>query len=218
MKIGLVIPAAGSSSRFGNAVNKVLDVQIADQPMLVHTLMQFCGIPVIKEVVVVGAKKDLSFLNELLSDVTLDFPYRVVAGGKSRAESVYLGVQKLDRDTDYVLIHDAARPYVNRYLIFSLLKSIGVPAIVPGLPMVDTVKRVSNGQVVETLPRDQLVSVQTPQLFSYTALQEAYHLVGDDLGPDFTDEALLMERAGFPVKVITGDILNLKVTYPQDVN
>jgi 2-C-methyl-D-erythritol 4-phosphate cytidylyltransferase len=218
MKIGLVIPAAGSSSRFGGNVNKVLDVQIAEQPMLVHTLVQFCGIPVIKEVVVVGANKDLGYLNEILSTYTLDFSYRVVAGGDTRAESVFLGVQKLDRETDYVLVHDAARPYVNRHLIFSLLKCVGDPAVVPGLPVVDTIKRVVSGQVVETLPRDQLMAVQTPQLFSYSALQEAYQLVGKDLGPEFTDEALLMERAGFPVRVIRGDVLNLKVTYPQDVN
>ncbi|HLF92976.1 MAG TPA: 2-C-methyl-D-erythritol 4-phosphate cytidylyltransferase, partial [Planctomycetota bacterium] len=121
----------------------------------------------------------------------------------------------LDQGTEVVLVHDAARPLVSAALVERLLAAAAVhPAVVPAVPVSDTVKRVRGGLVVETLDRASLVLVQTPQAFRVDLLRRA--LQGDDA--DATDDAALVERLAEPVRTVAGDPLNLKVTTLRELD
>ena len=214
-KIGLLITAAGRGVRFGGPESKSFGVKIGGRPMVLHTLCQFSGLDRITEAIVTVLPEDVARLKTLLAYETLSFDCDVVTGGETRAASVYNGL-KLFGNVDAVLIHDAARPYVSRELISRVLKHVGESAVVPGIAVVDTIKRVEKGRVVETLPRESMVSVQTPQLFSYSELMSAYEQISVS-DPRLTDEAMLMELAGFPVRVVAGETGNFKITYALDV-
>jgi len=137
-----------------------------------------------------------------------------VAGGESRADSVRLGVAEVDREAAAVLVHDAARPLLPDGLVEQLLQPLGEgwDGAVPGLPLADTVKRVRDGAVEETLARAELVAVQTPQAFVASVLREA--TAG---AAQATDCSTLVEARGGRVKVVPGDPRLLKVTTPDDL-
>lgn len=140
----------------------------------------------------------------------------IVEGGADRVASAAAGLAALDDSVRTVLIHDAARPFVGPELIerVGACLATGAQAVVPGIPVSDTVKRVSaGGEVVETLPRQDLVAVQTPQGFTIAALREAHS--GSPSAPA-TDDAALAEAAGIGVSVVEGDPLNFKVTSEHD--
>jgi 2-C-methyl-D-erythritol 4-phosphate cytidylyltransferase len=138
-----------------------------------------------------------------------------VPGGETRAESVRIGVGEVADDAAVILVHDAARPLVSDEVIERLLVALneGWDGAVPGLPVADTVKRVEDGAVVETLPRAELVTVQTPQAFVASALREA---LGGDVAAA-SDCASLVEARGGRVKVVEGDRRLLKVTTAEDL-
>jgi 2-C-methyl-D-erythritol 4-phosphate cytidylyltransferase len=138
-----------------------------------------------------------------------------VPGGETRAESVRIGVGEVADDAAVILVHDAARPLVSDEVIERLLVALneGWDGAVPGLPVADTVKRVEDGAVVETLPRAELVTVQTPQAFVASALREA---LGGDVAAA-SDCASLVEARSGRVKVVEGDRRLLKVTTAEDL-
>jgi 2-C-methyl-D-erythritol 4-phosphate cytidylyltransferase len=138
-----------------------------------------------------------------------------VAGGETRGESVRIGVGEVADDAAVILVHDAARPLLQDDVVERLLAALneGWDGAVPGLPVVDTVKRVRDGAVAETLPRAELVTVQTPQAFVATVLREA--VAGDVAGA--SDCASLVEARGGRVKVVEGDPRLLKVTTAEDL-
>jgi 2-C-methyl-D-erythritol 4-phosphate cytidylyltransferase len=141
----------------------------------------------------------------------------VVAGGATRQESVRRGLGVLPEAFDVVICHDVARPVASRALFEAVLDGLaGVDGVVPSVPLVDTVKRVDDGIVSETLHRDGLVVVQTPQAFRRAALVEAHRAAEAD-GFAGTDDAALLERAGFRVAVVPGDPANIKITGPEDL-
>ena len=149
--------------------------------------------------------------HELSKDV------QVVAGGGTRQESVRLALVSLDEDIDVVLVHDAARPLVPAELVDAVASAVraGAEAVVPVLPLVDTVKQVDGqGDVVATLDRSRLRAVQTPQGFRRSALERA-HVAAD--GTVATDDAGLVELAGIVVATISGSAEALKVTHPLDL-
>jgi 2-C-methyl-D-erythritol 4-phosphate cytidylyltransferase len=138
-----------------------------------------------------------------------------VTGGESRAESVQLGVAEIGADADAILVHDAARPLLPNEVVERVLRPLteGWDGAVPGLPIADTVKRVEDGAVVETLPRDHLVAVQTPQAFVASVLRAA--LEGEIAGA--SDCASLVEARGGRVTVVSGDPRLVKVTDRADL-
>ena len=137
-----------------------------------------------------------------------------VPGGATRAESVRAGLAALGRDVDVVVVHDAARPLATPALFHAVIDAVldGADAAVPGVPIVDTIKRVDGDHVVATVSRDDLVAVQTPQAFRAKALRAAH---AD--GRDATDDAALLEAVGGTVVVVAGDPRNLKVTTVADL-
>ena len=139
---------------------------------------------------------------------------RCVPGGPRRRDSVAAGLAAVG-EADIVVVHDAARPLVSTALIESVIAAARVHgAATAAVPCVDTIKRVEDGLVVETLPRGALVAVQTPQAFSAPLLRRA-HAIAPEL--DASDDCLLVERLGEPVAVVPGEIGNRKITHPEDL-
>jgi 2-C-methyl-D-erythritol 4-phosphate cytidylyltransferase len=138
----------------------------------------------------------------------------IVAGGATRSASVRAGLAAVPADAAVVVVHDAARPLAGPELFAAVVRAVreGADAAVPGIPVADTLKRVDGDLVVGTVPRDELVSVQTPQAFAAAVLR-AVHAAGGDA----TDDAGLVEAAGGRVVVVAGDPRNLKVTSPSDL-
>lgn len=139
----------------------------------------------------------------------------VVAGGVTRSGSVRAGLAAVPGDAAVVVVHDAARPAADVSLFHAVVDAVraGADGAVPGVPVVDTVKRVRDGEVVETLPRAELVAVQTPQAFAASALRRAH---AD--GGEATDDGALVEAAGGRVVVVPGDPRNVKLTTPEDLH
>ena len=138
----------------------------------------------------------------------------VVAGGATRSASVRAGLAAVPEDAEVVVVHDAARPAATPALFAAVVAAVrsGADGAIPGLPVVDTVKRVRGGHVVETLDRAELVTVQTPQAFGAAILRRAH--AG---GADATDDGALVEAAGGRVVVVAGEPDNVKLTNPADL-
>lgn len=220
----MVVPAAGSGVRLGGGTPKALR-ELGGVPMLVHAVRRMAAAEAVSLVVVAAPPGDVAGVRALLADVTHDTELRVVPGGASRQESVALGLAALDPDVDVVLVHDAARPLAPPDLAESVLAAVrgGAEAVVPGTPVVDTVKRVdAAGVVVETVDREPLRAVQTPQGFRRSVLERAHAAAGagDDgvrAAAVATDDAGLVEALGVPVLLVPGRDEALKVTRPLDL-
>jgi 2-C-methyl-D-erythritol 4-phosphate cytidylyltransferase len=139
----------------------------------------------------------------------------VVAGGASRSESVRAGIGVVPVDAEVILVHDAARPFATPELFGAMVAAVrsGHIAAIPGVPVLDTIKRVADGVVVATLDRAELVAVQTPQAFRADALRAAHAS-----GHEATDDAALLEAAGYAVVVVEGELSNRKLTDAGDLD
>ena len=210
-----IVPAAGRGERLGPGTPKALR-PIGGVPMLVHAVRALAQARSVDLVVVAAPPPDVAAVRALLDDFHVGADVRVVAGGDSRQESVRLALASLPDPVDVVLVHDAARPLAPVELVDAVAAAVraGADGVVPGLPVADTVKRVDDGVVVETLVRADLRAVQTPQGFRRSVLEEAH--VGAE-GVDATDDAGMVERLGRRVVVVPGAEEAFKVTRPLDL-
>ena len=209
-----MLAAAGRGERLGFDRPKAF-APLGGRPLLAESLQRLEASGWVDAIVVVapeGWEEPAILLAEELGcgKVVASIP-----GGPSRAESVRLGLAEVPEDAAAVLVHDAARPLLPEPVIQRLLEALGEgwDGAVPGLPVADTIKRVSDGAVVETLPRNELVAVQTPQAFAPAALRRAFQ--GDV--SEASDCASLVEASGGRVTVVEGDPRLLKVTTPEDL-
>jgi 2-C-methyl-D-erythritol 4-phosphate cytidylyltransferase len=200
MEAGVILVAAGEGRRFGGP--KAF-VALEGRTLLERAAEPFASF---RDRVVVARAEDLARAR---------LPgWKVVAGGPRRRDSVERGLAALDAATEVVLVHDAARPLVPPAVVERVRAAAGRHgAVVPGIPLTDTIKRVRGERVVETLDRSALVAVQTPQGFRVDLLRRALASGGGD----FTDDAAIVEGLGEPVVVVPGDPRNLKVTVPEDL-
>lgn len=213
-----LVPAAGRGERLGPGAPKALR-DIGGVPMLVHAVKALSSAPGVDVVVVAAPADAVDETRALLSQVAADTDVEVVSGGDTRTESVARALIALPDDVDVVLVHDAARPLVPVELVTSVVNAVraGSRAVVPGLAVIDTVKRVdSAGVVQETVPRAALRAIQTPQGFDRALLQQAHAAVDPD-AVTATDDAGLVEAMGVPVLVIPGHEEAFKVTRPMDI-
>lgn len=220
-----VVPAAGRGERLGPGAPKALR-ELAGQPILVHTVRALGAARGVDVVVVAappgggpdGADAVHALLADHLGDEAVTTTLLVVAGGATRQESVALALAALPADVDVVLVHDAARPLVPAALVEQVIAAVrgGADAVVPGVPLADTVKQVDAAGRVEATPaRETLRAVQTPQGFRRAVLESA-HAAADPAAPA-TDDAGLVERVGVPVIVVPGHDDAFKVTRPLDL-
>lgn len=217
MRHGLVLTAAGSSTRFGAGASKVL-ARLGGVPVLVRACRPFLEVAPDLDVVVTCRDEDRADVVAALRGETALARARVVRGGATRQESVRLGIEALDASVEWVLVHDAARPCVTPDLIRRVLAAATARgAAVPALPVADTIHRVDvEGVVVESLRRDALRAVQTPQIARRDLLTRAYaHAARFSLAA--TDEAGLLSAAGIPVATVAGERGNVKITTRDDL-
>lgn len=209
-RIAALIVAAGSGTRLASAIPKQFAV-LGGKPMIAHSVTAFSSHPTITSVtVVIGAGQE-AMLAQAVG------PIRAVTGGATRRESVRAGLEAIAADggADLVMIHDAARPFLNHIVIDALIAALGEdPGAVPALPMADTLAR-GIEVLGETVPREGLWRVQTPQAFRFEAILDAHRRWSAE--DEATDDAQMLRRFGLTVAMVEGDAMLEKVTYPADI-
>ena len=214
MRTVAIIVAAGRGERLGAGRPKQFLV-CAGRPLLAHTLDRFCRAGDIERLVVAVPRPD-DLAAELGPLSAWPLPIDAVQGGARRQDSVAAGLAAAG-DAPLVVVHDGVRPLVPVDVIRRVCREAGaVGAAVAAAPCTDTVKEVEAGRIRRTLPREQLVMVQTPQAFRRELLIEAHRRAAED-GVDATDDAVLVERLGATVAVVTHAEPNLKVTHAADL-
>jgi 2-C-methyl-D-erythritol 4-phosphate cytidylyltransferase len=212
-----IVPAAGSGSRMGADRPKQY-LPLLGKPLIFHSLSVLCAAPEIDKVFVVLSVGDAEWGRH---DWTALGPKLVplFCGGATRADSVLSGLRAISQEaaqTDWILVHDAARPCLAPWHIEKLIRELAQDEVggLLGVPVADTLKRAdARRQVLATVPRDSLWQAQTPQMFRYVMLRRAL-----EAADDVTDEASAIEAAGLHPKLVEGDATNLKVTWPLDLH
>ena len=213
MKITAVIPAAGSGERFGG--KKQLK-RMGNRPLLFHTLQAFVRLVLINEIVVVVQKEDVRQIERELKSIISSKQIKVVAGGTTRQISVHNGLTVAHESSELICVHDAVRPFVTEALIEKAVNACSEhDGVIVAQPSTDTIKKVMDDQILETLPREIIWRAQTPQVFSKSALREALELAEAE-NIQGTDEASLLERIGYQVGYVEGSSLNMKITTEED--
>lgn len=212
--LSAVVVAAGRSQRMG--FDKLL-TPLAGRPLLLHTLERLLRTQLPAEIILVvrpGSEAEMTTLVEPLKDLG---SIHIVPGGAQRQDSVQAGLAAVASTSDYVLVHDAARPFITKELIDTVLAAAKLSsAAVCGSPCSDTLKEVGeDGLVTKTVDRAKLWMVQTPQIFRTSILREAYEKARQS-GETFTDDTAVVEKMGHPVRIVLYHGINLKVTTPSD--
>ncbi len=217
MNCTVVVPAAGSGSRFGGDVPKQF-LPLAGQPVIAHTLSRLEQSPFVGAIIVAVASDAFGTLDVIRSAAGLT-KTRTVKGGVTRAESVLLALKSLTgaADESIVAVHDAVRPFASQRLLESLLGALeGCDGAFPGLPLTDTIHRIENGFVAEAANRNSLTGAQTPQCFRLGVVRHALEQALAD-GLEVTDEVSAVVRLGYRVAVVPGEPGNIKITHPEDL-
>lgn len=213
MRTAAVLAAAGAGTRLGGCVPKALAV-VGEDPLVVCALRPLVAAG-IRQVVVAAPPDRVAEVARLVRGSVVNARVLVVAGARSRRESVSGCLAEVG-DADAILVHDAARPLVPVDVVRRVLAALeaGAAAVVPVVPLADTVKQVAAGRVQRTLPRESLRAVQTPQGFRADVLRRAHE---DWSGNEPTDDAAMVEAGGTEVLVVDGDPAGFKVTGPLDL-
>jgi 2-C-methyl-D-erythritol 4-phosphate cytidylyltransferase len=218
MSVWAVLVAAGRGERLGEDRPKAF-VRLGDLPLLAEPLRRLDESGWIDQIVLVAPPEWEEPAILLAEEIGASKVSACVPGGATRTESVRAGVAEVPEDAAVIVVHDAARPLVSEDVILRVIAALGegFDGAVPGLPLADTVKRVRDGVVVETVPRDELVTVQTPQAFVAPVLRAALKALSDESSQSPTDCASLVEANGGRVRVVEGDEKLLKVTTRADL-
>lgn len=214
---GVVIVAAGSGSRMKMDINKQF-IKLNDKEIIAYTIDRFYNHDKIDDIVVVIKEDELEFFTTEIINKYNFKNIKVAYGGAQRQDSVYNGIKLLDEKCDFILVHDGARPFITKHIISkSIEEAKNNSAVVVGVPVKDTIKIVNeNNEIIDTPNRSQLWAVQTPQTFRYDVLKKAYE-EAFACGFYGTDDAILVERIGYKVKMIEGSYNNIKITTQEDL-
>lgn len=213
--VSAVIVSAGNSSRMGG-VNKQF-LEINNIPVIAHTINVFENSDLIDEIVVVNRESDIENIKNIISQYMFKKVSAVVKGGDTRQKSVYNGVVNTSEKSDFVVIHDGARPLVTEKVICdTLFKAFEFCAAATGVKVKDTVKQVNDSNdIIATPDRAYLRFIQTPQIFNKSLYLDAVNSIENS--ENFTDDCMLIEAYGKTVKFVDGDYENIKITTPEDV-
>lgn len=216
MKTVAIISAAGQGKRMGRPKQFL---ELAGKPMLERTIAVFENTAAIDEIILIVNPEDV----ERARKFKFSKVKNVVAGGKERQDSVKNGLKSLPEDSEIVAIHDGARPFVTSAIIEQAIEEAKQSgAVVVGVPIKDTVKKIqdprskirTNVEIIETINRDNLWAAQTPQVFKKEIIEKAYQ---KNCQAKVTDDAMMVEKMGNPVKMVMGSYKNIKITTPDDL-
>jgi len=193
-------------------------MQLANAPILIHTIRKFASSPVISEIIIATREEEIDWVTDLIRKENPAKSVRVVKGGNSRQQSVENALAAVAPGTDLVAVHDAVRPFIDVATIEKVIaEAAATGAAIVGIVPVDTVKQVRKNKIRQTIPREHLVLAQTPQVFRLDLLRQAFDRAREE---NFTgtDEASLVERLEeVEVSVVAGSDRNIKITKPADM-
>ena len=213
MKITAIIPAAGTGERFGEKKQLKL---LNGRPLIFHTIQPFIKSELINEIIVVVPKDDVNQVGRELKSTLISKKIEVVSGGKTRQQSVNNGLKISNKESELICVHDGVRPFVTLDLIEKVIKaSMGHDGAILAIPSSDTIKKVMEDQILETLPRETIWRAQTPQVFLKSALEEAIQIAIDE-NIEGTDEASILEKIGYQIGFVEGSSINIKITTKED--
>ena len=214
-KFAVILAAAGRSNRFHDKHYKKPFAPLADRAVWLHSADRFLARgDVIQVILVIAAEDREAFFSKFAANVAI-LGIEVIDGGAQRSDSVQAALARVKPEADFVCVHDAARPCLADAWIEEIFKAAERHgAAIFAIPVAGTLKRVGDGKIEETVPRDGLWEAQTPQVFRRQLLLDAYARRG---GFAATDDAQLVERIGHPVAVVPGSPINLKITSREDL-
>jgi len=208
-----IIPAAGSGLRFGE--KKQLK-EINGMPLIHYTLLPFISSTMIDEIIIAVSKDDINIINSVVKTINSTKPMIIVEGSSTRQGSIKNALKEINDQSKCICIHDAVRPFIQKELIEKTISSLkDCDAVIVGNKSTDTLKEVSNNVITNTIDREKIWQVQTPQVFLKNALLSAYSYADKEniIG---TDDAILLEKAGYEVKIINDRSINFKITTKED--
>ncbi len=217
MKTVAIIVAGGSGKRIEGKLPKQF-LTLGDKPILAHTIGKFERCDLVDEIVLVVPEDHLGYCSQaIVEKYSLGKIRRIICGGKERQDSVYQGLKVCSDNTSMVAIHDGVRPLISTDKIADSIRLCQQKkAVIMAVPAKDTIKRVEEGSVVTTLDRKKLWLVQTPQVFEYKLILDAYEkAIFDNFRG--TDDSALVERLGCEVAVLEGEYQNIKITTVEDL-
>ncbi|UOF91870.1 2-C-methyl-D-erythritol 4-phosphate cytidylyltransferase [Fodinisporobacter ferrooxydans] len=214
--IDAVVVAAGSGNRMRAEIKKQY-MTIGEEMLFIHTVRVFDLHPQIRSIVLVVSPGDEEFVTGVLRTYNWKKQIRVVAGGQTRQESVFYGLQALDEGSEYVAIHDGARPFLSQTILTNVIHKVyEYHAVAVAVPVKDTIAVVDDGKIQSVPERSTLWSVQTPQAFQTALIRKAHAAAVQDLFSG-TDDASLVRRLGHEVHIQIGGYSNMKLTTPEDL-
>jgi 2-C-methyl-D-erythritol 4-phosphate cytidylyltransferase len=218
MSFHVIIPASGSGVRFSNKTPKQF-IKTGGSEIIAQTLHTFNFVKEIESIIIATQKNYFDRVIKIVFENKFEKVTKIVEGGHHRMDSVYNALMNTNcKKNDYIIVHDAVRPFVSSDLIKRLIKETKkFKVVIPGLLINDTVKRTDKKFIVkETVKRENLYRIQTPQVFRYDILVKSFEKAYADnyIG---TDEASITEYAGYATKLIEGEASNIKITVKEDL-
>lgn len=215
--ISLIVAAAGMGSRMGLPINKQF-IHVLGKPILLHTLERFKDIGCIRHILIMTREGEEEEVKSILKEADLEVPVSIVTGGRERQDSIAAGLAAMPPETDLVLTHDGARPFVSKEEVLSVIEGAmthGAACLMT--PLKDTVKISQDGARVDYTPnRANLYSIQTPQGFSKDIIIRAYDQAYAE-NYYGTDDCSLVEKTGQEVRLVRGSYNNIKITTEEDL-
>jgi len=214
-KVCAIVLAAGSGSRMQSDIKKQF-IDVDGKPLIYYSISAVASSETVKEIILVTSEDDIIRMQDIIKIFELNKVTKIIVGGKTRQESVYNGLCEISSEYDYVLVHDGARPFVDKNDIENVINDAfeyGAAAL--GVMVKDTIKRIdSNNFSCETLDRKMLTAIQTPQVIKKDLLLKGYECADNK---EFTDDTSIVENIGVKVKITLGSYSNIKITTPDDL-
>jgi 2-C-methyl-D-erythritol 4-phosphate cytidylyltransferase len=208
-----IIVAGGKGKRMNNDLPKQF-IPVNSLPIMMHSIRAFYQNEYQPQIILVIAETDLAHWQNLIKQYQFDIPHQIVFGGEERFHSVKNGLSKIKNQNSIIAIHDAVRPLVSQQTISGCFKTALTKGnAIAAIPSKDSVRSLKNG-LSEALDRSEIYLVQTPQTFQYHQLNKAYE---QNFSGSFTDDASVVEKAGFMIELESGDRFNFKITFPEDL-
>ncbi len=211
-----IVAAGGSGTRMGTSINKLF-LEIDEIPIIAYTLSALENTECINEIIISAKEEDIIFLSRLVETYAISKAKTIVKGGATRGESVLNASKEISPITDFVMVHDGARPFITNDVIEKTLDAaISFGAAACGVKPKCTLKAIDGDIIKETIDREKTVEIQTPQIFSKALFDKMYDFDTETI-KNATDDCILAEKSGASIHITEGSYKNIKITTPEDI-